>query len=141
VLIRQDNSDPQYHSFRSGLPSLAGLAAGYLVPSTLYKAAMMRIHPATSPNRVPFICGFICAMQLILHGTSAIKVLLLVSANYWLSKLGGSQIPAKVFPVILWAFNMAVLFLNEANDGYKYESIHSALSFMVSEDPEHLTDG
>lgn len=92
---------------------------------------MTRIYPARAPKRVPFICGFICAMQLVLHGTSALKVLALLSANYGLCSLDGIRVPSKVFPVILWAFNMAILFLNEANDGYKYGSVHSALSFMV----------
>lgn len=71
-------------------------------------------------------------MQVALHGTSALKVLALLGANYLLCKAPYDRIPKRVFPVVLWVFNMAILFLNEAYDGYRYGSVHSAFSFLVS---------
>ena len=63
-----------------------------------------------------------------LHGSSAFKVLALLSANYALGKAVG---PYKFGPLLTWAFNMGVLFANEKNAGYRFAALHPALSALV----------
>jgi len=63
-----------------------------------------------------------------LHGTSALKILIIISTNYLISRyIGGSPIG----PFFLWAFNALVLFANETYSGYHFASLHSSLEFLV----------
>lgn len=69
-------------------------------------------------------------MLLGLHGASALKILAIFSLNYALAKsLGGKG----VMPFAVWGFNVAILFLNEIHDGYRFASIHSSLDFLVGQ--------
>lgn len=64
-----------------------------------------------------------------LHGTSALKILIIVSVSYSIGRLMGGS---KLNPVLTWIFNLGVLFLNEANDGYSFSALHSSLGWLVS---------
>jgi protein-cysteine N-palmitoyltransferase HHAT len=63
-----------------------------------------------------------------LHGASSLKVFGILAVNYLLAKrLGGERLG----PLILWVVNLAILFANELNDGYRFGSLHSSLAYLV----------
>ncbi|KAK6906198.1 hypothetical protein I203_100183 [Kwoniella mangroviensis CBS 8507] len=121
-----DNSDAQYRSFRSNLLPLLTLSSIYLILSHLFS----RLTGPSSQQRVKFILGFSISMIILLHGFSSIKILLILSSNYYISKLplpGGLK---KFWPAVLIVLNMGVLFVNERNDGYKFGELHAALGTL-----------
>ena len=63
-----------------------------------------------------------------LHGTSALKILIIISINYLISRYAGGNTVGPVFP---WVFNALVLFANETYSGYRFDSLHSSLEFLV----------
>lgn len=63
-----------------------------------------------------------------LHGASALKILIIISINYLISRYAGGS---AISPFFLWAFNVLVLFANETYSGYRFASLHSSLEFMV----------
>jgi protein-cysteine N-palmitoyltransferase HHAT len=68
-------------------------------------------------------------MVAALHGTSAIKILLILYGNYTISKVCQGK---KAAPILTWIFNGAVLYLNEVYAGYKFGSLHESFGFLVS---------
>lgn len=74
------------------------------------------------------MAAFAVALTIGLHGSSSLKVFLIVFGNYMLAK----QFAGRRFgPVVLWASNIAVLFANELNNGYRFGALHSGLAFLV----------
>ena len=63
-----------------------------------------------------------------LHGTSALKILIIISINYLISRYSGGS---AISPFFLWVFNTLVLFANETYSGYRFASLHPSLEFMV----------
>ncbi|KAF9790369.1 MBOAT-domain-containing protein [Thelephora terrestris] len=122
-----DNSDAQYRSFRNNLPALVLLSSAFFLFKFLYR---LRRSPDTHLDRIyliPFIRGFSILMLLGLHGASALKILIIISTNYLISRhAGGSSIG----PLFCWVFNALVLFANETYSGYRFASLHSSLEFM-----------
>jgi protein-cysteine N-palmitoyltransferase HHAT len=68
-------------------------------------------------------------MLLGLHGASALKVLAILGANYWIGKTTAGSV---VGPAVSWAFNLGVLITNELADGYKFAALHPSLAYLVS---------
>jgi hypothetical protein len=67
-------------------------------------------------------------MILVLHGTSAFKIILILAANYAIAK----QSTGSVLGIYAtWAVNIAMLFGNEIFDGYQYGSLHPSLALLV----------
>jgi len=67
-----------------------------------------------------------------LHGTSIIKILLILTVNYTIAKLcRGSRLG----PLLTWVFNGLVLFANEWYSGYRFGEILPALHLLVRPDP------
>ena len=62
-----------------------------------------------------FAVVYICA----LHGFSALKIIILLSANYAIAK----KLPRAYVVPITWVFNITILFANELCHGYPFESI------------------
>ncbi|KAI0636277.1 MBOAT-domain-containing protein [Trametes polyzona] len=125
-----DNSDTQYRSFRSGLPSLISLAGAFLCLKYLYTlAARQTRHASDTSNlvQVPFLVTFSTAMLFGLHGMSALKVFVILAINYALGKAAAGS---KTNPILTWIFNGVVLFAIERNSGYKFGSFHGALSSL-----------
>ena len=77
---------------------------------------------------VPFLVTFSSVMLFALHGSSALKVFAILSANYALAKACGAS---KAGPVLTWVFNALVLFGNDRYSGYRYGDIHPWLTAMV----------
>ena len=103
----------------------------FLVFKHLYTLAARRARPFTDSNNlflIPFLVGFSTIMLFALHGSSALKVFIILSGNYAIAKATG---PSKAGPVLTWVFNALVLFGNEKNSGWHFASIHPALASLV----------
>ncbi|KAF8213891.1 MBOAT, membrane-bound O-acyltransferase family-domain-containing protein [Mycena galopus ATCC 62051] len=124
-----DNSDAQYRAFRNNCIPLA-LAAGAFL---LAKVVRTRIHGAKySPDNMyllPFNLGASVVMLIALHGTSALKILTILTGNYLISKGFGAS---KSGPICSWIFNMVVLFLNDRYSGYSFGDVAPSLVFLDS---------
>lgn len=112
-----DNSDMQYASFRNRLPTLFVLAAVYIFFSRLYRAITVS---TTYLKQTYFYFLTSVIIITVLHGSSSIKILVIVSISYLIGRVGGGT---QWNPVMTWTFNLAILFLNEYYKGYKFESI------------------
>ncbi|KAI0064952.1 MBOAT-domain-containing protein [Artomyces pyxidatus] len=125
-----DNSDIQYRGFRNNLPALAGLISVFFVLKYIYTRPILRMsNPSDLLHRLPFYTIFSILMIIVLHGTSALKVLAILSANYFIARVSAGQrwaVPAT------WIFNGGVLFLNERFGGYAFESLHPGLGYLDS---------
>ncbi|GAA5898733.1 O-acyltransferase [Sporobolomyces salmoneus] len=128
-----DNSDHQYHLFRSHLPLLALLFILYLSLSHFSRRLLNR---TSRPARSRFILLFSLVMLSIFHGTSLLKMLLILYVNWRLARLALNEqneknlIKREWVPYVTWGFNGAILFLNEMYGGYSFGSILSALSWL-----------
>ncbi|WVQ81401.1 hypothetical protein IAT38_003525 [Cryptococcus sp. DSM 104549] len=117
-----DNSDHQYRSFRSNLLPLILLAAAYLSSSFIFS----RFSPSPS-SRARFIAAFAIFMTVLLHGSSALKILAIFTLNYRVAKFPLTPVMRKFWPWIIICGNMGVLFLNERWDGYRFGNLHIGL--------------
>ena len=71
-------------------------------------------------------------MIVALHGSSAFKILLIVTINYLIARnCRGSWFS----PVLTWTVNGLVLFANDIYHGYQFSSLGSRLSYLVSPCP------
>ncbi|KAJ3483605.1 hypothetical protein NLI96_g6202 [Meripilus lineatus] len=132
-----DNSDAQYRSFRDNIPVLTVLIGLSVALKSLYTHVTKL--GASGPRRdnlylIPFLVTFSVLFLLGLHGTSIIKVFIIISINYSIAKYLG---PSKLSPVLTWVFNGAILFANETYSGYKFASIHPSLGLLWT----HTTPG
>jgi hypothetical protein len=67
-------------------------------------------------------------MVLTLHGSSAFKILLIMTINYLIARnCRGSWFT----PVLTWTFNGVVLLANDICHGYQFSSLGSSLSYLV----------
>ncbi|GAA6059716.1 hypothetical protein JCM10212_000244 [Sporobolomyces blumeae] len=94
-----DTSDPQYRLFRSHLPLLVVLFAAFVSTTSLSRLVATRWYPATTTStrgenersrikiRTRVLCLWGLALLVGLHGTSALKILAILSINYQIAKL------------------------------------------------------
>jgi hypothetical protein len=66
--------------------------------------------------------------MVIISGANFIKILIIISINYAIAKLGRG---ARWNPIATWIFNLTVLLFNDQFEGYRYSSISSAFEFLV----------
>ncbi|KAJ7594897.1 MBOAT, membrane-bound O-acyltransferase family-domain-containing protein [Mycena floridula] len=114
-----DNSDAQYRSFRDNFPTLAAVSAIFL----LLKYLWTRLSPDLISFNLIFSFLFLCG----LHGTSVIKIYIILALNYLIAK---SSSGSKLGPAWTWGFNIAILFLNTRYDGYYFGDLLPALEFL-----------
>jgi hypothetical protein len=67
-------------------------------------------------------------MLLGLHGTSSIKLFIILTMNYAISKAFRGS---KLGPAFIWIFNGCVLFANDRYGGYRFGFVHPALGILV----------
>lgn len=79
-------------------------------------------------QRASFDFAFAILFLVALHGFSALKVLLILYANYQL----GVILPKKYVPVATWVFNIGVLFANDLCNGYQFKSVASLFTSPAS---------
>ncbi|KAG6840338.1 hypothetical protein C0991_007339 [Blastosporella zonata] len=86
-----DNSDAQYRGFRNNFWLLTGLASVYL----FVKYIWTRLGTSTPPdNTYLFRFKLVCSVLFLfgLHGTSLLKILIILAMNYAIARLcGGSK--------------------------------------------------
>jgi protein-cysteine N-palmitoyltransferase HHAT len=130
----QDVSDSQYHTFRENLPYMAAL----LLFHPILRNSWNKVFPCTVrgrssslsqaesrlEQRTSFDYAFALLFLIALHGFSALKVLLILYANYRI----GTILPRKYVPGATWIFNVCVLFANELCEGYKFKSMASLVT-------------
>ncbi|KAF9223226.1 MBOAT-domain-containing protein [Gyrodon lividus] len=125
-----DNSDAQYRAFRNNIPALAFLALIYVALKSLYTQSAIRSTSAVPTEKtylVPFTISFAILYLIGLHGTSTIKIFVILTTNYHIGKgFGGSR----AGPFVTWIFNFLVLFSNERNEGYHFSSLHPSLAAL-----------
>ncbi|KAI0729251.1 MBOAT-domain-containing protein [Fomitopsis betulina] len=127
-----DNSDAQYRSFRDNLPPLILLISAFLGLKNIYNVALRRARHTQESGRsyiIPYLFVFAVLMLAGLHGTSILKVFVIVSINYAIAKKTKGS---KLNPLLTWIFNGIILFANERNEGYRYAVLHPSLEILDS---------
>ncbi|KAF9475454.1 MBOAT-domain-containing protein [Pholiota conissans] len=121
-----DNSDAQYRSFRDNLSVLCKAALGYLA----IKFAAKRVFSSNATNNMKLIpTNVVLSLLMIvaLHGSSSIKILLIMAINYVIAKkCAGSRLA----PLLTWTFNGLILFGNEVYSGYRFGAILPGLASL-----------
>ncbi|KAF9231522.1 MBOAT, membrane-bound O-acyltransferase family-domain-containing protein [Melanogaster broomeanus] len=125
-----DNSDAQYRAFRNNIPALAILAILYVALKSLYTRFAIRsktVIPTDKTYLIPVTVCFAVLYLIGLHGTSTLKIFVILTTNYFIGKgFGGSRIG----PLVTWTFNFFVLFANERNEGYRFSDLHPSLAAL-----------
>ncbi|KAL8719804.1 MAG: hypothetical protein Q9225_003239 [Loekoesia sp. 1 TL-2023] len=132
-----DNSDQQYSGFRDNIPYMFLLLVFHPLLRRLYESfhSIAQQHAPSSQKisqnsqdlqadarlerRMRFDVGFACLYLLALHGTSALKILVILYVNFTLAK----SLPKSFVPLATWVFNIGILFANELCRGYPYAEI------------------
>jgi D-alanyl-lipoteichoic acid acyltransferase DltB (MBOAT superfamily) len=121
---KADVSDSQTNTFRS--------FAFILLYVLLFHIAVSRIiqflpYSISVKCRKIFSLVFSMIFLGVLYGTSIIKIMILLSINYYIAKCLRKS---KMNPTLTWIFNIAILFLNDIYKGYKFSAIWSGLEFL-----------
>lgn len=128
-----DNSDLQYRGFRDNIPYMALLLVLHPLLRRTFasfrsKGDMQHANGAKHrdetvatqaansrmENRIRFDLFFAAIFLLVLHGISALKVMLILFMNYQLA----TKLPRQYVSVATWVFNIGVMFANELCRGY-----------------------
>lgn len=112
---------------------LAFLVLVYVALKSIYTRFTTRSTSGTSTDKtflIPFTNLFAILYLIGLHGTSTLKIFIILTANYYIGK---SFSRSRIGPIITWIFNFLVLFANERNEGYLFSSLHPDLAPLVSE--------
>ena len=67
-------------------------------------------------------------MLVALHGSSAFKILLIMTLNFLIAR---SCRDSWLAPALTWTFNGLVLFANDIYHGYQFSSLGPSLSYLV----------
>lgn len=147
----QDNSDGQYAGFRNNVLTLSILLVIHPILRRAYdsfwrSSSYTAVKPipanaASSSSRLThglstaaagdtrleqrLSFDFVAALVLItaLHGVSALKILLILYANFKIAK----SLPRQYVPGVTWAFNLGILFANELGRGYSFAALARVL--------------
>ena len=68
-------------------------------------------------QRASYDYVFAILFLFVLHGFSALKILLILNINFRLA----TKLPREYVPIATWAFNIIVLFANELCEGYHFK--------------------
>ncbi|KAH7906814.1 MBOAT, membrane-bound O-acyltransferase family-domain-containing protein [Hygrophoropsis aurantiaca] len=125
-----DNSDSQYRAFRNNIPALSFLVCIFLAIQSIYTRFALRSISHSLTHRlylIPFLISFAILFLFGLHGASTLKIIFILTANYYIGKSLGHS---RAGPLLTWIFNAAVLFFNEKNAGYRFATIHPSLGVL-----------
>ena len=67
-------------------------------------------------------------MLMGLHGTSIIKIFIILAINFVIAKSGRGE---KWAVLATWVFNGGVLFANQWNSGYTFAALHPSFEVLV----------
>ncbi|ORX62945.1 glycerol uptake protein 1 [Hesseltinella vesiculosa] len=117
-----DNSDAQYASFRDNVPKLIPLAFVFVAINRWLSHAQ-----ETAAQRLLRLAALSLIILFGLHGTSALKILVIVTLSYSIAKVTGASYWN---PILTWTFNLGILFLNEWQNGYEFGAISPGLGWL-----------
>ncbi|CCG84651.1 protein of unknown function [Taphrina deformans PYCC 5710] len=115
-----DNSDTQYASFRNQIPTLAVVTVGHVALRWVFDQVVR-----SGNNRIRYDLAFGMIFLFVMHGTGALKLLLISTFTYNLAKRGAGTM---LNPTMTWLTVIGLLFLNEAHQGYKFTMISPSLA-------------
>ncbi|KAF7513233.1 hypothetical protein GJ744_010629 [Endocarpon pusillum] len=140
-----DNSDSQYSSFRENIPYMAVVvlvqpllrrvynvvfpspAASHDAVRSIKDEATKKKDLASADDRFvqrsSFDLYFALIFLAVLHGFSALKILLILYINFNMA----TRIPKEYIPTTTWVFNIGILFVNEFCHGYHYARVAKAV--------------
>ncbi|KAL6613498.1 MBOAT-domain-containing protein [Neocallimastix californiae] len=121
---KADVSDAQTNSFRSFAFILLYVLISHVTISRIIQALPSSVNVK---YRKIYSLIFSIIFLIVLYGTSLIKILLILSLNYYIAKHFGKS---KMNPILTWILNIAILFLNDYFQGYKFSALWSGLSFL-----------
>lgn len=84
-------------------------------------------------QRASFDYVFAILFLFILHGFSALKILVILTLNYQIA----TKLPRKYVPWATWFFNISILFANELSQGYRFRTLASYIAPPVDVQFEH----
>ncbi|ORX46681.1 MBOAT-domain-containing protein [Piromyces finnis] len=122
---KADVSDAQTRTFRSFAFVLLIVLITHVTISRIIQAIPSKAKSVQ--YRKIYSLVFSSIFLGVLYGTSLIKILFLLSVNYFIAKRFGKT---KLNPILTWVLNISLLFLNDYYKGYNFGSIWSALSFL-----------
>ncbi|TFK98165.1 MBOAT, membrane-bound O-acyltransferase family-domain-containing protein [Pterulicium gracile] len=111
-----DNSDAQYRGFRNNLWVLTIFVGSWISLKHGIIYATSQTRGTVDPIQRNLILAIISLF--VLHGSSAIKVILLCAASCGLALVKWERWWMR--PMVVWTFNALVLWTNDRWDGYKY---------------------
>ena len=138
-----DNSDQQYAGFRNHIPYLLLLLVFHPLSRRAYlylqafrsdsRIAVTGLKPNGSglsktqstdaetrkDQRVVFDLCFAFVYIVALHGSSVLKILVILCANYAIA----TRLKREHVPIATWIFNIGILFANEICRGYPYATL------------------
>ncbi|KAK4195094.1 MBOAT, membrane-bound O-acyltransferase family-domain-containing protein [Triangularia verruculosa] len=139
-----DNSDAQYRTFRRNLPAMAMLLLfhpllrkvwNFVTGSKSVKENSAEGVEMRFRQRTGFDYVFALVFLVILHGFSAVKVLVILGLNYGV----GKSMPRRYIPAATWVFNICTLFANELCSGYRFGYIARLLTGTLGLDEKNLS--
>ena len=83
------------------------------------QTAAARVADGRLEQRASFDLYFALVLLTGLHGLAALKILLILYANYNIT----TKLPKNYIPAATWIFNIGILFANELFNGYQFASI------------------
>ncbi|KAK7204414.1 MBOAT, membrane-bound O-acyltransferase family-domain-containing protein [Myxozyma melibiosi] len=113
-----DNSDAQYSGFRGKIPVLTSAIILHFI--------LRKLSLAFKIPRISFDLGFAAIFLSALHGVSVLKIVAIYSINYSFTR----YLPSKSGMISTWIFCIAILFLNEMYEGYKFGSLLPVLGVL-----------
>jgi D-alanyl-lipoteichoic acid acyltransferase DltB (MBOAT superfamily) len=120
-----DASDAQYRTFRGNFWPLLALVLAFTLPSHIAR----KFWPGPQA-RSRFLAAAGIVLLVALHGVSAIKVLLILGANYAAAKAPKAPRLSRAWPAIVIIANMMMLFANEKANGYQLGMLTSSLAWL-----------
>ncbi|KAI8904427.1 glycerol uptake protein 1 [Gorgonomyces haynaldii] len=112
----RDNSDSQYAPFRNNIPLLLAVMIVHVC---------FRVSDFTRRVWTSLVLSLVFVFALF--GFSGLKILLLISINYFVTKALGKS---PILPYFVWIYGIGLLFLNDYYKGYPFYSISSHLAWM-----------
>ncbi|KAJ2599727.1 glycerol transporter [Coemansia sp. RSA 1286] len=132
-----DLSDGQWRTFRSHLPAFTLAMFAYVAINWCFRLVVLRgfysgflKSPMSIRGALPTVWvafAYASIFVTILSGSSILFILVLTGANYFVAKRFGGR---RWAPLVIWAYNVGMLFSNECFKGYEFGRIHGSLAWL-----------
>ncbi|KAJ2541819.1 glycerol transporter [Coemansia sp. RSA 1853] len=125
-----DLSDGQWDTFRERLWIFACAMFAFVALNRVFRRMVDRMDVDKMRGTLPqlwFVCVFATAFIVVLSGASIIFIVGLAWINYVVAKKCAGK---RWAPLVIWAYNMAMLFSNERYKGYSFAHIAEPLAWL-----------